>query len=195
MSNCTIQWKGNNRVEGTEGIIIIGNNIILGMQKEKRWYKLDEASKGAIIKTIGGSIEDVDDSNSKKALKREIIEEIDNINDEDVYIKDDKLFSKTIVMGDLNPFDTDSKMIMNADFYLVKIAEKKIFPKDLPALVVMPVMDFLNFEHNKKISINKIKKYLIINKKISILPEYFTFFIPLEVVKYLKEYVENNIIN
>ena len=58
-------------VLGSEGIIIHNNKIVLGMQKEKRWYIFKNNKKGAIVKTIGGSIEKEDNGSFKKALLRE----------------------------------------------------------------------------------------------------------------------------
>ena len=43
-----------NIILGAEGIVIHGNKIVLGMQKQKRWYFLENGEKAAIIKTLGG---------------------------------------------------------------------------------------------------------------------------------------------
>ena len=39
-------------VFGAEGILIHGDKIVLGMQKPKRWYLMENGEKAAIIKTI-----------------------------------------------------------------------------------------------------------------------------------------------
>lgn len=72
------------RVIGAESIIIFNDKIILGMQKEKRWYKNENGSVSAIIKNIGGQIEEIDNKSSKNALIRELMEEISNISSENI---------------------------------------------------------------------------------------------------------------
>jgi len=183
----------NKIVIGAEGIIIHNNNIILGMQKEKRWYQLDDGSRGAIIKTIGGSLETEDQGDRKEALIREIIEEISNIKRENIDVLDKKIFSKTISMGELNPFDSRNKLLMNADFYFVNIQKDKIIPRDLPLLVEIPINIFLKYKLNTILDIKEIEKYIILNDQNSFkLPKYFSFFIPLEVINYLSDYEKQN---
>ena len=54
-------------------------------------------------------------------------------------------------MGDLNIFERDSNLSMEADFYLLEILSKKaIEPNDLPALLEIPVKEFLRLEFTKK---------------------------------------------
>lgn len=53
---------------GAEGIVIHGNKIVLGMQKSNRWYILKNGEKAAIVKTLGGAIEEVDGKNTKIAI-------------------------------------------------------------------------------------------------------------------------------
>ena len=54
--------KDNNseEIKGAEAIVIHNGNIILGMQKPKRWYNLENEEKATIIKTLGGQIEKED---------------------------------------------------------------------------------------------------------------------------------------
>ena len=73
-------------VFGAEGILIHGDKIVLGMQKPKRWYLMENGEKAAIIKTIGGAIEEVDKEDTKKALIREILEEIKGIKKNDIKV-------------------------------------------------------------------------------------------------------------
>lgn len=182
-------------VTGAEGILLHDNNIILGMQKEKRWYELEDGTRGAIIKTIGGSVESEDKGDRKKALTREIIEEIKNINNKNIEVSQNKIFSKTISMGELNPFDPNNKLTMNADFYFVKIKGKEFKPNDLPILVEIPIKEFLKFKLNVKTRIKLIEKYIILNQDFSFdLPEYFSFFLPVEAIDFLKKYEEKNCI-
>ena len=134
----------NGIIKGGEAILIHNGNIVLGMQKPKRWYSLENGTKGAIIKTIGGEIEQVDENSSKNAVKREILEEIKNINEDDIRISKQPIFSKTITMGELNPYEKKSNLIMNADFYIAEIKKNgQLEPNDLPALVEMPIDKFM----------------------------------------------------
>lgn len=175
-------------VFGSEGIIFHNGNVVLGMQKQKRWYILDGNNKGAIVKTIGGSIEKEDKNSARKALKREISEEIFNLSSEDIVISRKKLFTKEIHMSDLNPFDKSSLLKMKANFYLVNILKKKIEPNDLPYLFEIPLKDFINLEFNKIIDSKLIEKYLIKNKSMSPnFPSYVALFVPLDVIEYLKQ--------
>ena len=120
-------------VLGSEGIIIHNNKIVLGMQKEKRWYNLKNNKKGAIVKTIGGSIEKEDSGSLKNALLRETIEEIKNITINDLTLSYKRIFEKEILMRDLNPFDNTSSLKMKANFYKIIInTDNNILPNDLP---------------------------------------------------------------
>ena len=47
-------------IHGSEGIVVHNGNVVLGLQKEKRWYHLLDHKKVGIIKTIGGAIEEED---------------------------------------------------------------------------------------------------------------------------------------
>ena len=134
-------------IKGAEGIVIHNGNVVLGMQKPKRWYELDNNKMATIIKTLGGEIEETDKEDSKKTIIREIMEEVDDINEKDIKISKTPIFTKSITMGKLNPYERDSKLNMLADFYLLEIIkEGKLFPNDLPALIEIPVDFFLNIE-------------------------------------------------
>lgn len=175
-------------VKGAEGIVLHNNNVILGMQKQKRWYNLENKTRGAIIKTLGGEIENEDLNSSKKALIREITEEINDITIANLKIDNKPLFTKKIVMGDLNYYQKDSKLSMTADFYLVEIINKdKIFPNDLPAIIEIPIKEFLKLDFCKEYNIEVIEKYIIKSLE---LPEYFSLMIPEEVKSFLKKYLK-----
>lgn len=186
-----MEKKGDNlgKINGTEAIVIHNGNIVLGMQKPKRWYKLENDKRATVIKTLGGQVEKIDENNSKKALIREVLEEVKGIEEKDLRVTVNPIFTKKIRMGDFNIFERNSNLSMEADFYLLEILNKKnIEPNDLPALLEIPVKDFLKLEFNKKESLNNIKKYVI--KNISLqqyLPDYYTLMIPEEVKKFLEK--------
>ncbi len=71
--------KTKEKIQGTEAIVLHGENIVLGLQKPKRWTKLENGEMAGVIKTIGGKIEEEDSGSSKKALIRETLEEIEGI--------------------------------------------------------------------------------------------------------------------
>lgn len=85
-----------NIILGAEGIAIHGNKIVLGMQKQKRWYFLENGEKAAIIKTLGGAVEKVDENNTRKTLIREILEEVKEINNKDIKVSKQPVFTKEI---------------------------------------------------------------------------------------------------
>lgn len=139
-----MEKNGGDKIIGAEAIIIHNGNVVLGMQKPKRWYDLENGSKGVIIKTIGGEIEPIDENSSKKAVEREILEEIKGIDADDIKISTDPIFSKEIKMGELNPYERDSDLVMKADFYVAEITKEGLLePKDLPALVEVPLERFI----------------------------------------------------
>lgn len=184
-----MRMRKNNseKIKGAEAIVVHGKNIVLGMQKTKRWYNLAREEKAAIIKTLGGKIEKKDKDDSKRALIREILEEIKGIEENDIIMTENPIFTKKIRMGDLNLFEESSNLIMEADFYLLKINSKKnIEPNDLPALLEMPIEEFLKLDFTKKGKTQKMKKYIIKNNDFqSNLPEYYALMIPKEVKKYI----------
>ncbi len=176
-------------IKGAEGIVIHNGNVVLGMQKPKRWYELDNNKMATIIKTLGGEIEETDKEDSKKTIIREIMEEVDDINEKDIKISKTPIFTKSITMGKLNPYERDSKLNMLADFYLLEIIkEGKLFPNDLPALIEIPVDFFLNIEFSKQYSMSNLKRWITKNKKNDIvIPDYYALMIPEEVKKFLNE--------
>ena len=179
-------------IKGAEGIVIHDGNIVLGMQKPKRWYNLENGNKGTVIKTIGGQIEDEDKNNSKQALIREILEEVKGIENKDFRISEDPIFTKKIKMRDLNIFEKTSSLKLEADFYLLEILSKKdIEPNDLPALLEIPLKEFLQLKFNIQEKLSKFQKYIIKNKNYEkALPDYCTLMIPKEVKKYLEKVKE-----
>lgn len=189
-----MEMKGNNseKIKGAEAVVIHNGNIVLGMQKPKRWYDLGNGERATVIKTLGGQIEEVDKNSSKKALIREVLEEVKGIEEKDIRLTTDPIFTKKIRMGDLNTFERDSNLSMEADFYLLQILSKEhIEPNDLPALLEIPVKEFLKLEFTRKESLNKLKKYVI--KSIEFqdsLPEHYALMIPEEVKEFLKKFKE-----
>ena len=177
-------------IYGGEGIVIHENCIILGIQKENRWYNLDNNYKGAIIKTIGGKLEKKDYNSMRKALIREIKEEL-NLSLKDIKVSHKCLFQKEILMGDLNPFDSNSKIMMKAKFYYVNLPDNiKIISGDLPIILKIPIKDFIKLDYNVIMDSNILKKYFIkIDNDIDI-PKYVSLFIPEEVRLYLRSHYE-----
>ena len=173
-------------VLGGEGIILYKEYVILGMQKEKRWYDLDHNDKWALIKTIGGKIEREDHYSMKKALIREIKEEL-NLLSNDFQISHHCLFEKEILMSDLNPFEKKSDTKLKAKFYRVDISDKKdVLPCDLPFLLMIPIKEFINLEYNVIIESYTLKKYFISKNNNVNIPKYVSLFIPEEVKLYLR---------
>ena len=110
------------KVFGAEGIVIHGDKLVLGMQKPKRWYQLENGETATIVKTLGGAVEEKDNQSTRNALIREILEEVKGINPSNIKVSQNPIFSKEIEMGQLNPYEKDSELKMNADFYVVEIS-------------------------------------------------------------------------
>lgn len=192
-----MEMKDNNfnKIKGAEAIVVHNGNIVLGMQKTKRWYNLENEEKATIIKTLGGQIEKEDKNSSKRALIREVLEEVKGIEERDIRVTSNPIFTKNIRMGDLNIFERNSNLNMEADFYLLEILNKKcIEPNDLPALLEIPIKEFLKLELTKKENLNKLQRYVIKNKNFQFdLPGYYAFMIPKEakeIFRRIKEYGE-----
>ena len=186
-----MEMKDNNLegIKGAEAVVIHNGNIILGMQKSKRWYDLENGERATIIKTLGGKIEEEDKNSSRKAVIREILVEVKGIEEKDIKVTASPIFTKRARMGDLNVFERDSNLSMEADFYFLKILSKKhIEPNDLPALLEIPIKEFLKLEFTRKESFDKLKKYVI--ESITFqdsLPEQYALMIPEEVKEILKK--------
>ena len=175
--------KQNVDVLGAEGIILCDNHIILGMQNKKRWYDF-KGQKGALIKTIGGKIEPEDKGSSKKALLREIFEEIEGVEQKNISISEIPIFTKKICMSDLNPFDKYVSLTMSADFYVVNftnITINSLLPNDLPALVAIPVNIFKSLNFAKIINFLELDKFSYVIKNKQELPDLCALFIPEEI--------------
>ena len=189
-----MEMKDDNpeEIKGAEAIVIHNGNMVLGMQKSKRWYNLENGERAAVIKTLGGQIEEVDKNSSKKALIREVLEEVKGIEEKDIRVTTNPIFTKKTRMGDLNIFEKNSNLSMEADFYFLEILNKEhIEPNDLPALLEIPLKEFLKLEFNTKESLNKLKKYVIKNAKFQhSLPEHYALMIPEEVKGFLKKIKE-----
>lgn len=176
------------KVKGAEAIVIHNGNIVLGMQKQQRWYELANGKRAAIIKTLGGQKENKDGENSKKTILREISEELKGIDFTKMKITKDPIFSKEVRMGQMNPFERDSNLSMHADFYLLKITDdRKIQPDDLPALVEIPLADFLKMDLDRVGNLDYLQRYVIENKNnMEPLPQYYAFMVPNETKDFLK---------
>ena len=174
-------------IRGAEGIIIHNGNIVLGMQKPKRWYKLENGETITMIKTLGGEIEKEDEGDSKKALIREVIEEVNGIGREDIRVSNKPIFTKRIRLADINPFEKKSNLNMNADFYLLQILKQEVLqPNDLPALIEIPLSRFIKMEFNSQGKMRNIQDYISQNTSID-LPDYYRFMIPEEVHRFFRE--------
>ena len=173
------------KVEGAEGIVIHNGKVVLGMQKPYRWYEFENGEKAAIIKTIGGEIEE-DDKNSRDALIREILEEIKGIKREDIRVSKEPIFTKDTVMGQLNPYEADSDLQMHADFYVLEIMkDRNIVPNDLPALIEIPIERFMKMKtlHNQKM---RFLKDCVIPKEGVELPENYAIMTPKEIKEFFR---------
>lgn len=177
---------------GAEGIVIHGNKIVLGMQKSNRWYILKNGEKAAIVKTLGGAIEEVDGKNTKKALIREILEEVKGIKEKDIKVSQLPIFTKEIKMGQLNPYEQDSNLKMKADFYMVEIEKDiNLLPNDLPALIEIPKEEFLNMELAINSNLCDIKCYVTKREKEITIPENYAIMAPKEIKDFFRGREEN----
>lgn len=178
-------------IYGAEGIVIHNGNIVLGMQKPKRWYKLENGEKAGVIKTLGGKIEKEDENSSKNALLREVLEEVKDITEKDIRISKIPIFSKTIELREMNPYERKSKIRMTADFYILEIKKKgNIKPNDLPALVEMKLNRFLEQDFCKSTKISKIKDCIIKNQDLDReIPQNYALMIPQEVKRFFRKLI------
>ena len=174
-------------VKGAEGIVIHGDNIVLGMQKSKRWYTLENGTTASIIKTLGGAIEKNDNGIARNTLIRELLEEIDGLKKEDITVSQLPIFRKSIKMKDLNPYELNSNLNMEAEFFLVEISSKiTLFPNDIPALIEIPINIFNTLSLAKNLPLENLKDYLKIKNINDIMPKNYALMIPNEVKKFLK---------
>lgn len=177
----------DSEVKGAEGIVIHGNKIVLGMQKSKRWYSLENGENATIVKTLGGSIEEEDNENSRNALIRELLEEVKGIEKSNLKVSDMPLFTKHIKMKDLNPYEKESNLDMQADFYLVEIPNNvSIKPNDLPALIEIPIDRFFKLELSTNSPLFNIENYLVKNSEDRV-PENYAIMAPKEVKDFLRQ--------
>lgn len=176
------------KVLGAEGIVIHEGNIVLGMQKVKRWYNLEDGNKAAIVKTLGGEVEEIDGGSTENALIREIMEEVKGIKVKDIKINNNPIFTKEIKMGNLNPYQKNSTLKMKADFYFIKILKSGYLePNDLPVLFEIPLNEFLKINLSENMPIDKLLPYISSgSNNINIeLPNNFALMIPNEVKEFL----------
>lgn len=187
--------EDDNLVKGAESILIHNGNIVLGMQTPNRWYKIEDGTKAGIIKTIGGRIEK-SDNNSRDAVQREIIEEIDEIDRNNLKISTAPVFSKNIRLGELNPFQKDSNLRLAADFYVAEIIkEGNLKPNDLPAILEIPIEKFVEMNVGCKDYLRFLNKYITKNEKMYQdieLPESYAMMIPGEVKTFFRELTKND---
>lgn len=175
--------NSSEQINGAEGVVIHNGNVVLGMQKPKRWYELENGERATIIKTLGGEIEEKDENSSKRALVREVLEEVQGIEEKDIRVSKSPIFTKRIRMGELNPYEKLSELNMKADFYLLEISKKKsIQPNDLPALLEIPLKTFLQFDFSTQGKTDELQEFIIENKRATLeLPQHYAFMIPKEV--------------
>lgn len=70
------------------------------------------------------------------------------------------IFTKKVKMSELNPYEKESNLVLNADFYFVEILNQEaISPNDLPVLFEIPVRDFLQLEFCKHCTIETLGRY------------------------------------
>ncbi len=176
------------KIKGAEAIIMHNGNIVLGMQNKNRWYKLPNGNKATAIKTIGGKMEEKDENDSQKAVIRELFEEIEGIDKKDIKITKNPVFNKQVQLKEINPYENNSKIELNADFYVINIEGKKqIFPKDIPGIVEIPVADFMKMEISKDISIEELKnRGNITLKEEENMPDNFAIMAPKEMKDFLQ---------
>ena len=175
--------NSSEQINGAEGVVIHNGNVVLGMQKPKRWYELENGERATIIKTLGGEIEEKDENSSKRALVREVLEEVQGIEEKDIRVSKSPIFTKRIRMGELNPYEKLSELHMKAHFYLLEISKKKsIQPNDLPALLEIPLKTFLQFDFSTQGKTDELQEFIIENKRATLeLPQHYAFMIPKEV--------------
>ena len=183
-----------NMVKGSESILIHNGNIVLGMQKPDRWYDVGNNQKAAIIKTIGGKIEKEDNNSSRNAVVREILEEIKDVEKSDIKISAKPIFSKDVDMSSLNPYEKDSNINLSADFYVAEIVkEGNLEPNDLPALVEIPISEFLKMNLGRSDFLKCINSYVCKNSELYDdieLPENYAIMAPPEVKNIFKDLVK-----
>lgn len=184
-----------NIIFGAEGIVIHGNKIVLGMQKQKRWYLLENGEKAAIVKTLGGALEKTDKNNTRKALIREILEEVNGIKKEDINVSKQPVFTKEIEIRELNPYEQNSTLKMRADFYTVEIAKYiNLKPNDLPALIEIPKKKFYDIKLASNLNMSYIKDYIVKKEEKIIIPENYAIMVPKEVKDQLRSKPNNLLI-
>lgn len=182
------------QIHGAEGIILHNNCIVLGMQKPKRWYTLSNGKQAAIIKTIGGQVENSDKNDAKITLIRETMEEIQGIESKDIKVSTNPIFIKRVRMGEINPYEQESNLTMQARFYLVKIRDKiEILPNDLPALLEIPINELIKLQFCKNMKLDSLYGFLVKNKMNDFdLPNYCAFMLPEEVREFIEK-IKNHI--
>ena len=90
-------------------------------------------------------------------------------------------------MKDLNPYEPDSELEMEADFYIVKIDKKcKLVPNDLPMLMEIPIEEFLNINLSESMSIKSMEEYMLNKNMKTRLPSNYAIMAPIEVKSFLR---------
>lgn len=175
------------KIHGAEGIVIHGDKIVLGMQKPKRWYHLENGEKAALVKTLGGAVEEIDEKSTRKALIREVLEEVKGIEEKDIKVSQYPIFTKEIKMGELNPYEQNSNLKMKADFYIVEIPEHvKLVPNDLPALIEIPKDHFYKMNFASNLFYKDIRNFVTKSKEEVTIPENCAIMAPKEIKNFLK---------
>jgi|GEM_PF-1654189 len=207
--------KNSKEKYGVEAIVIYEDSIVLGMQKKYRWVDIGKNKKGIVLKTIGGQIKESE--TEKMALIRELREEIYfSKNNKDIkfnFIKPENTYlingSKNEVvkasnervaivrakLQEMNIFIKKNQKKLEGHFYIIKIEGiGKIKPKDLPALLVIPIEKFLKINFLTKINYQEIKNFLVEKEKISE-KDVFSIMLPEFFKKIIKKIYETGIFN
>lgn len=97
-------------------------------------------------------------------------------------------------MSELNPYEKESNLVLNADFYSVEILNQEaISPNDLPVLFEISVRDFLQLEFCKQGDLSSLKNYSLTSDGFeNDIPDYYVMMIPEEVKSFLKRKLYDN---
>ena len=113
-------------------------------------------------------------------------EEVKEINNKDIKVSKQPVFTKEIEIRELNPYEQNSTLKMRADFYTVEIAKDiNLKPNDLPALIEIPKEKFYDIKLASNLSMKYIKDYIIKNEEEISIPENYAIMAPKEVKNFL----------
>lgn len=192
-------------IHGAEAVVLKGDCVVLGLQNKHRWDKKD-GNVCIAIKTIGGEIEG--EESPRECVVREFFEEIESpkgdISIENIVfqtpmvqysencgvrsetvLRDKDAFAQICIENKaLLPYNGHADIQFNGTMYVLSIVDvKDVIPKDLPALCVIPVKDFLALDFTQPVAYEDFKKYIITDTE-TVFPQntFFVFMLP-EIVK------------